>query len=52
VRRLIRLTRTDNTADLRALPVILLSAIYGLRATEIANLKLDDIDWRNETISS
>jgi integrase len=36
---------------LRALPVILLSAVYGLRATEIANLKLDDIDWRNETIT-
>ncbi len=51
LRRLIRLTRTDNTADLRALPVLLLCAIYGLRAIEIANLKLDDIDWRNETIT-
>jgi site-specific recombinase XerD len=51
VRRLIRLTRTDNTADRRALPLLLLCAIYGLRATEIANLRLDDIDWRNETIT-
>lgn len=51
VKRLIRLTQTDNEADMRALPVILLCAVYGMRATEIAQLKLDDIDWRNETIT-
>jgi site-specific recombinase XerD len=51
VRRLIRLTQTERTADRRALPIILLCAVYGLRAAEIANLKLNDIDWRNETIT-
>jgi integrase/recombinase XerD len=51
VRRLIQLTRTEKIADLRALPILLLCSIYALRATEIANLRLDDIDWRNETIT-
>jgi integrase/recombinase XerD len=51
VRRLIKLTRTDRSADMRALPVLLLCSVYGMRATEIARLRLDDIDWRNETIT-
>lgn len=51
VKRLIRLTRTDNAADLRALPVILLCAVYGMRAAEVVQLKLEDIDWRNEIIT-
>jgi len=30
--------------------MVLLLSTYGLRSGEIARLKLDDIDWRNETI--
>ena len=33
------------------LPVLLLCSVYGMRATEIMQLRLDDIDWRNETIT-
>jgi len=51
VRRLIESTRDDCAADTRACPVLLLCAIYGMRATEVARLSLDDIDWRNETIT-
>lgn len=31
--------------------VVLLSLTTGIRASDIINLKFDDIDWRNETIS-
>jgi site-specific recombinase XerD len=30
--------------------MLLLLATYGLRAAEVAGLKLDDIDWRNERV--
>jgi len=30
--------------------MLLLLATYGLRAAEVASLKLDDIDWRNERL--
>lgn len=30
--------------------ILVLLAIYGLRAGEVANLKLEDIDWKKETI--
>jgi integrase/recombinase XerD len=30
--------------------ILILLAMYGLRAGEVANLKLEDIDWRRETI--
>lgn len=30
--------------------ILILLTIYGLRAGEVANLKLEDIDWRKETI--
>jgi integrase/recombinase XerD len=29
--------------------VLCLCAIYGLRASEVANLTMDDFDWVNET---
>ena len=30
--------------------ILLLLSIYGLRCSEVTNLKLKDIDWRNETV--
>jgi site-specific recombinase XerD len=30
--------------------VLLLLSVYGLRCSEITNMKLKDIDWRNETL--
>lgn len=49
VRRLIRSVRGNTPNDLRARALILLCAIYGLRASEVARLRLEDFDWRNET---
>lgn len=49
VRRLIRPTERRTATDLRARALLLLFAIYGLRASEVARLRLEDFDWRNET---
>jgi integrase/recombinase XerD len=49
VRRLIRSANGQTPEELRARAVLLLLAIYGLRASEVARLRLEDFDWRNET---
>jgi site-specific recombinase XerD len=50
VKCLIKTTETDCPADIRARAILLLFAVYGLRASEVARLKLDDLNWENETI--
>jgi integrase/recombinase XerD len=49
VRRLIRSVNGGTPAELRARALFLLFSIYGLRVSEVARLRLDDFDWRNET---
>jgi integrase/recombinase XerD len=49
VRKLIGSIGSSNPSDLRARAVLLLFAIYGLRRSEVAKLRLDDFDWGNET---
>lgn len=49
VRRLIRSVNGKTPEELRARAVLLLFSIYGLRVSEVARLRLDDFDWRNET---
>ena len=49
VRRLIRSVNGRTPVELRARALFLLFSIYGLRASEVARLRLDDFDWRNET---
>lgn len=43
--RVVELCRTSNAAGLRDACIILLMARLGLRAGEVQQLKLDDIDW-------
>jgi len=38
-------------ADIRARAIMSLCAIYALRASEVANLNLDDFDWTEETVT-
>lgn len=40
----------SNKAGLQHYAILLLLTTYGLRAGEVAQLRLEDIDWRNETI--
>jgi site-specific recombinase XerD len=45
VHRLLETTQGSDPSDLRAKPLLLLFAMYGLRRSEAANLLLTDIDW-------
>jgi len=46
---LLRTARRDRSAaGIRDYAILLLLAIYGLRAGEVVGLRLDDIDWREE----
>jgi integrase/recombinase XerD len=45
VHRLLETTVGSDPSDLRAKPLLLLFAMYGLRRSEAANLLLTDIDW-------
>ncbi len=46
VKRLIRTTQGSRRADIRDRAILLLFALYGLRASEVARLCLDDLDWK------
>jgi integrase/recombinase XerD len=50
VQHLIANTTGDMAAQIRDLAIVLLLVVYGLRRGEIAGLRLDDIDWKAETI--
>lgn len=50
VKRLIRTTRGSRRADIRDRAILLLFALYGLRAGEVARLCLDDLDWKQEIL--
>jgi integrase/recombinase XerD len=51
VRRLIKSASGNSPRDLRAKAIILLFAIYGLRSSEVAQLRLSDVDWYGETFT-
>ena len=51
VQRLIATTDTNRSSDIRAKAVMLLCAVYGFRASEVATLTLADIDWEQSLIS-
>jgi integrase/recombinase XerD len=42
---------TNRARDIRNRAIVMLFAIYGLRATEVATLRLEDIDWEHDLIS-
>jgi len=51
VNRLIDYLATDQPQDIRDRAIILLFALYGLRSSEVAKLRLEDIDCENNRIS-
>jgi integrase/recombinase XerD len=51
VQRLLASTETNRKADIRDRPILLLLAVYGLRVGEVQQLRLEDIDWEQKTIS-
>jgi integrase/recombinase XerD len=48
VRRLLQSTNGTSAAELRARAALSLCAIYALRSSEVARLRLSDFDWREE----
>ena len=50
VQRLLRSCDTTSVTGIRDLAILTLLARLGLRACEVANLSLDDIDWRRGEI--
>jgi site-specific recombinase XerD len=51
VRRLIEDAASDTALDVRDRAILLLFAIYGLRAGEVANLRLEDFDWEQDRLT-
>ncbi len=51
VRRLLASTEGDRRHDIRARAILLLLAVYGLRAGEVGRLRLEDFDWEHEVFS-
>lgn len=41
----------DTPADIRNRALLMLLAVYGLRAGEVVSLKLEDLDWEREQLS-
>jgi len=50
VQKLLSSTAGTTIVDLRERAAFLLLAVYGLRAGEVCHLRIDDIDWVQETI--
>ena len=50
VRRLLATTDGDRPGDTRDRAILMLLIVYGLRAGEVRSLRLDDLDWENETL--
>lgn len=50
VTRIIATTDGDHPTNVRDRAVLLLLSVYGLRRIEVANITLDDIDWKNNLI--
>ena len=50
VLRLLATTEGDRPADVRDRAILMVLITYGLRAGEAAGLRLDDLDWEEETL--
>jgi site-specific recombinase XerD len=51
VRKILKSADGENPIDLRTKAILLLLSIYGLRSSEVTGLRLDDFDWRSETLT-
>lgn len=51
VQQLLATTIGDRPVDIRNRAILMLLAIYGLRAGEVTHLQLEDFDWEHEVFS-
>jgi site-specific recombinase XerD len=50
IRLLLATTDGDQPGDTRDRAILMLLIVYGLRAGEVRSLRVDDLDWENETL--
>jgi site-specific recombinase XerD len=50
VQEILKATSGDRPASIRDHAILMLLAVYGVRAGEVARLQLSDIEWQRETI--
>jgi site-specific recombinase XerD len=50
VQRLLASTEGDEPMDIRDHAILMLLAVYGLRAGEVSHLQLEDFDWHRELL--
>jgi integrase/recombinase XerD len=50
VRQLLATTEGDRPVDIRDRAILMLLAVYGLRASEVKLLRLEDLDWERELL--
>jgi site-specific recombinase XerD len=51
VNRVIQDAASDDPTDVRDRAILLLLAVYGFRAGEVAALRLDDVDWEHDRLT-
>lgn len=50
VKRLLAAAEGDRPTDIRDRAILMLLAIYGLRSVEVRRLRLEDLDWEQESL--
>lgn len=50
VQRILADTLTDEPRDVRDRAILMLLSIYGMRASEVASLRLDQLDWQQRVV--
>ncbi|WP_158789377.1 site-specific integrase [Granulicella sp. L46] len=51
VRQLLKLAEGSEPEHIRAKALLLLFTVYGLRSSEVINLRLEDFDWQSEVFT-
>lgn len=50
VKKLLANCKTNRPTDIRDYAILMLLTVYGMRRSEVAGLRLEDIDWRKEQL--
>ena len=51
VKKVLENSDSDQPTDIRDRAILMLLSIYGMRCSEVTNLRLNDIDWKNELLN-